>query len=79
MRKSSVILAAYHEDKAVEVQLHAFVTSAPDRRERSASCPCCFTPGENQYPLDRRLNTLQSWFRSRENENESLASNGNQT
>jgi len=30
----------------VEVSLHTFLTLAGDKGEWSASCACCFTPGE---------------------------------
>jgi hypothetical protein len=46
----------------VEVQLHAFLTSALDGDELTALHPKCFTPqGKSpQYPLDRRLDGLQN-------------------
>jgi len=42
--------------------LHAFLTSALDGGERSASRPGRFTPRERAplYPLDRKLGGLQS-------------------
>jgi hypothetical protein len=48
----------------IEVYLHAFLTSALDRGERSASRPGRFTPRERHpppsYPLDRRMGAPQS-------------------
>jgi hypothetical protein len=45
----------------VEIQLHAFLTSALDGGEWSASHPGRFTPREIPwYPLDRRLGGLRS-------------------
>jgi len=41
----------------VEIQLHAFLTSALDEGECSVSRPSPFTP---RYPLDRRLCGPQS-------------------
>lgn len=40
-----------------------FLTPARDGGEQSASCPGCFTSGENhpKYPLDWRLGEPQSW------------------
>jgi hypothetical protein len=40
-----------------------FITLALDGGELSASCPCCFTPGDRASfsPLDRRLSGCQSW------------------
>jgi hypothetical protein len=49
MFKLSLCLTKYHAMKTiggVEVQLHAFLTSALDGGEWSASHPGCFTPGE---------------------------------
>jgi hypothetical protein len=44
-----------------EIQLHAFLTSALDEWEWSASSPGRFTPRESPlYQLDRRLGGLQS-------------------
>jgi hypothetical protein len=47
--KLSLCLTMYHAMKTygrVVTYLHAFLTSALDRREWSASRPSCFTPGE---------------------------------
>jgi hypothetical protein len=46
--KLSLCLTKCHSMKTyggMEVQLHAFLTSAPDGGEGSASCPGRFTPG----------------------------------
>jgi len=45
-----------------EVQLHTFLTLAPDGDEWSASCPGHFPPQgkSHQYPLVRRLDGHQS-------------------
>jgi len=39
----------------VDVELHAFLTSALDGGEWSGSSPGRFTPEKTCYPLDRRL------------------------
>jgi hypothetical protein len=46
----------------VEVYLHAFLTSALDGGEWSASCPGRFTPRKKEplVPIGRRLGGLQS-------------------
>jgi len=44
----------------VEVYLHAFLTSALNTGEWSASCPGRFTPGA-PYLLERRPGGPQSW------------------
>jgi hypothetical protein len=59
-RKSPCALTKHHAMMAywgVEVQLYAFLTSALDGGEWSASRPGRFTPqGKSpSYPLDRRL------------------------
>jgi len=45
------------------VQIHSFVTPAPDGCEWSASCPNCFTPEAKTHstPLHRWLGGFQSW------------------
>jgi hypothetical protein len=42
----------------VEIELHAFLTSAPEKGDRSASCPRFFAPGKSA-PLKSRLGGLQ--------------------
>jgi hypothetical protein len=57
--KSSLCLTKHHDMKAycgMKAQLHAFLTSALEGGEWSASRPGRFSPGkEPTYPLDTRL------------------------
>jgi len=48
----------------MEVQLHAFLTSALDGYEWSTSCPSHLTPGERApgYTLDKRLGGTWRWY-----------------
>jgi hypothetical protein len=63
--KLSLCLTKYHAMKRhgeMEVQLHAFLTLAPDEGEWPASRPCRFLPGIKApwYPFVKKLGGPQS-------------------
>jgi hypothetical protein len=62
----------------VKVQLHVLLTLALNRREWSASCHAALAPGGKglKILLDRRLDALQSWMGSSEEEKNMLPLSG---
>jgi hypothetical protein len=61
----------------VEVDLHSFLTSVSDGGESLTSHHSHFTAGKGPlYPLNRRLNGLQSWYKYFREENNFLPWSG---